>query len=61
MAGDSWQDIDFEVALSSIAAVHVCSLEVCPGYELHGSPGSTSGRMLLMRTEGSFIIWATSR
>ena len=29
MAGDSWRDLDFEVALDSGAVVHVCSLEDC--------------------------------
>ena len=32
MAGDSWQDLEFEVALDSGAVVHVCSLwKTIPG------------------------------
>ena len=31
MAGDSWSDLEFEVALDSGAVVHVCAPEECPG------------------------------
>ena len=43
LAGDSWNNLEFEVALHSGAVVHVCSLEDCPGYSLEESPGSRSG------------------
>ena len=39
LAGDSWSDLEIEVALDSSAVVHVCSLEDCPGYSLEESPG----------------------
>ena len=38
VAGDSWSDLEFEMALDSGAVVYVCSLEDCPGYSLSNSP-----------------------
>ena len=37
MAGDSWSDFEFELALDSGAVVYVCSFEDCPGYSLEES------------------------
>ena len=48
MAGDSWQDLEFDVALDSGAVVQVCSLQDSSGYELHEPPGSMSGQKFLM-------------
>ena len=38
LAGDSWSDLEFEVALDSGSVAHVRSLEDCPGYFLAESP-----------------------
>ena len=46
MAGDSWQGLEFEVALDSGTVLHVCSLEDCPGYAVQESPGSRVGQKL---------------
>ena len=48
MAGDSWSDVEFEVALDSGAVVHVCAPEDCPDYLLAESPGSKQGQRFLM-------------
>ena len=53
MAGDSWQDLEFEVALDSGVVVHMCSVEDCPGYALHESPESKAGQKFLMGDGGS--------
>ena len=53
LAGDSWSDLEFEVALDSGAVVHVCSLEDCPGYSLEESPGSRSGPRFFMGDGGT--------
>ena len=53
MAGDSWSDLEFEVALDSGAVVHVCAPEDCPGYLLAESPGSKQGQRFLMGDGGT--------
>ena len=53
LAGDSWSDLEFEVALDSGAVVHVCSPEDCPGYVLEDLPGSRSGQRFLMGDGGT--------
>ena len=53
LAGDTWNDLEFEVALDSGAVVHVCSPEDCPGYLLEDSPGSRSGQRFLMGDGGT--------
>ena len=53
MAGDSWSDMEFEVALDSGAVVHVCAPEDCPGYLLAESPGSKQGQRFLMGDGGT--------
>ena len=53
LAGDTWSNLEFEVALDSGAVVHVCSLEECPGYSIEESSGSRSGQRLLMGDRGS--------
>ena len=55
MAEDSWQDLEFEVALDSGAVVHVCSLEDCPWHALHESPGSKAGQVFILRDDGGTI------
>ena len=51
-AGDSWEDLEFEVALDSGSVVHVCALGDCPGYLLQDSPGSRVGQRFLMGDGG---------
>ena len=53
MAGNHWDDIEFEVALDSGAVVHVCAPKDCPGYLLDESPGSKSGQRILMGDGGT--------
>ena len=53
MAGGSWQELEFEVGLDSGAVVHICSLEGCPVYALHESPGSRAGQQFLMGEGGT--------
>jgi hypothetical protein len=48
MAGDSWSDLEFELALDSGAVVRVCAPEDCPGCLLAESPGSRQGQRFLM-------------
>ena len=51
-AGDSWEDLEFEVALDSGSVVHVCALADCPGYLLQDSPGSRVGQQFQMGDGG---------
>ena len=53
LAGDTWSDLEFEVALDSGAVVHVCSPEDCPGYVLEDSPGSRSSQRFLIGDGGT--------
>ena len=41
--GDTWSDLEFEVALDSGAVIHVCALDDWLGYTLAESPGSRQG------------------
>ena len=53
LAGYSWSDIEFEVALDSGAVVHVWSPEDCPRYVLADSPGSRSDQRFVMGDGGT--------
>ena len=55
LAGDTWKDFQFEVALGSGVVVHVCSPEDCPGYLREDSPGSRSGQRFLMGDGGTIV------
>ena len=37
---ETWEDLEFEVALYSGSVVHVCAPADCPGYLLQEPPGS---------------------
>ena len=52
-AGDTWIDLEFEVALDSGAVIHVCAPTDCPGYALVESPGSRRDQELLMGDGGT--------
>ena len=52
MAGEAWNDLEFEVALDSGAVIHVCSPADCPGYLLEESQGSKRGQCFLMGDGG---------
>jgi len=53
LAGDTWSDLEFEVALDSGAVIHVCAPNDCPGYALAESPGSRRGQEFLMGDGGT--------
>ena len=44
LVGETWQDIEFEVALGSGSQDHVCDEQDCPGYSTPASPGSSHGQ-----------------
>ena len=50
---DSWQDLEFEVALDSGAVVHVCAPDDIPGYLVQASAGSKRGQEFLMGNGGT--------
>ena len=50
---ETWEDLEFEVALDSGSFVHVCALADCPGYLLQESPGSRRGQEFLMGNGGT--------
>ena len=52
-AGDTWSDLEFEVALYSGAVIHVCAPSGCPGIALAESPGSRRGQEFLMGDGGT--------
>ena len=41
---ETWDDLEFEVALDSGSVVHACAPADCPGYLLQESPGSRRGQ-----------------
>ena len=51
--GDTWSDLEFEVALGSGSVIHVCAPTDCPGYALTESPGSRQGQDFLMGDGGT--------
>ena len=53
LVNETWQDIEFEVALDSGSVVHVCSVDDCPGYRLGESAGSRRGQEFLMGDGGT--------
>ena len=50
---ETWQDLEFEVALDSGAVVHVCSLDDTPGYVIEESLGSKRKQEFLMADGGT--------
>ena len=50
---ETWEDLEFEVALDSGSVVHVCAPADCPGYLLQESPGSRRGQEFLMGDGGT--------
>ena len=51
--GDTWGDLEFEVALDSGAVIHVCAPTDCLGYAFSESPGSRRGQEFLMGDGGT--------
>ena len=45
---ESWQDVEFEVALDSGSQDHVCDEVDCPGYVTEVSPGSSRGQCFVV-------------
>ena len=49
---ETWQDIEFEVALDSGSQDHVCDEQDCPGYVTQESPGSAHGQCFIVGDGG---------
>ena len=49
---ETWQDIEFEVALDSGSQDHVCDEVDCPGYDTKPSPGSSRGQCFIVGNGG---------
>ena len=52
LSDEAWKDLEFEVALDSGSAVHVCNVDDVPGYRVGESPGSRRGQEFLMGDGG---------
>ena len=48
----TWQDVEFEVALDSGSQDHVCDEQDCPGYTTEASPGSSRGQCFIVGDGG---------
>ena len=53
---ETWQDIEFEVALDSGSQDHVCDELDCPGYTTVAGPGSTRGQCFEMEVDGIILV-----
>ena len=52
LASETWQDVEFEVALDSGSQDHVCDEIDCPGYVTEPSPGSMRGQCFIVGNGG---------
>ena len=50
---ETWEDLEFEVALDSGYVVHVCAPADCPGYFVQESPGNGRGQQFLTGDGGT--------
>ena len=61
LVNETWQDIEFEVALDSGSVVHVCSVDDCLGYRLGESAGNCRGQEFLMEDGGTISNMGQSK
>ena len=52
LSNETWEDIEFEVALDSGSQDHVCDEVDCPGYTTVASPGSARGQCFIVGDGG---------
>ena len=48
LSNETWEDVEFEVALDSGSQDHVCDTVDCPGYKTEASPGSNRGQCFVV-------------
>ena len=52
LSSETWQDVEFEVALDSYSQDHVCDEVDTPGYSTVASPGSSRGQCFIVGDGG---------